>query len=201
MKKAISGFTIVELLVVIIVIAILATISVMTYRGVVQRAKSVQVVANMDGWAKSLQMVATFGEQWPGVITGTNQVSSFFCLGEASDFPADSVFAEVACVKYEYDSGFVFSYIHNEAEFASWPAGIDRPSGQAVQTKIRQSGSTVTIHARGFLGVRMRYAGQPETFHVMYFPQTQGACAQGYASSPNTVGSLEGETCSRTFTR
>lgn len=42
MRKSVSGFTIVELLIVIIVIAILATISVVAYNGVQQRAKFTQ---------------------------------------------------------------------------------------------------------------------------------------------------------------
>lgn len=44
--KASKGFTIVELLIVIIVIAVLAAITVVTYRGVQERAKTTQSLSN-----------------------------------------------------------------------------------------------------------------------------------------------------------
>lgn len=56
MRKSVSGFTIVELLIVIIVIAILATISVVAYNGVRQRAKFTQQEAEVDKVGRAVQL-------------------------------------------------------------------------------------------------------------------------------------------------
>lgn len=56
MKKTMSGFTIVELLIVIVVIAILATISVVAYNGIQNRAKYTQQVTEIDRVGKAIQL-------------------------------------------------------------------------------------------------------------------------------------------------
>jgi prepilin-type N-terminal cleavage/methylation domain-containing protein len=50
-----SGFTIVELLIVIVVIAILATISIVAYSGIQQRAKNARVAAGVQQYVKAIQ--------------------------------------------------------------------------------------------------------------------------------------------------
>ncbi|MFZ1243267.1 MAG: prepilin-type N-terminal cleavage/methylation domain-containing protein [Candidatus Saccharimonas sp.] len=72
------GFTIVELLVVIVVIAILAAISIVAYNGVQQRARNSARVSEAQEWVKILNMYAA--------TTGTYPFSSGSrCLGY--DFP------------------------------------------------------------------------------------------------------------------
>lgn len=51
-----AGFTIVELLIVIVVIAILAAISIATYSGIQARAKLTHQVANLDKIGKAIQL-------------------------------------------------------------------------------------------------------------------------------------------------
>ncbi len=51
-----KGFTIVELLIVIVVIAILATISIVTYNGIQQRAKLARQTAAIDRIGKAIQL-------------------------------------------------------------------------------------------------------------------------------------------------
>lgn len=58
MKKTMSGFTIVELLIVIVVIAILAAISVVAYSGVQQRAKAASVVSTLKATEKAFRLLA-----------------------------------------------------------------------------------------------------------------------------------------------
>ena len=50
------GFTIVELLIVIVVIAILATISIIAYNGIQTRAENTKTVSATSLWVKALQM-------------------------------------------------------------------------------------------------------------------------------------------------
>lgn len=58
MTKTIRGFTIVELLIVIVVIAILAAISVMVYGGIQNRANNSVVVNDLKQVVKKFQLAA-----------------------------------------------------------------------------------------------------------------------------------------------
>lgn len=56
MRKATSGFTIVELLIVIVVIAILAAISVVAYNGIQERANGAAITSQAGAYVKGLQL-------------------------------------------------------------------------------------------------------------------------------------------------
>ncbi len=56
MKKSVSGFTIVELLIVIVVIAILAAITVVAYNGIQTRARITQQTTEADKIGKAIQL-------------------------------------------------------------------------------------------------------------------------------------------------
>ena len=61
-KKRITGFTIVELLVVIVVIAILATITIVSYTGISTKATAAVIQSDLDNASKRLKMYqATYG--------------------------------------------------------------------------------------------------------------------------------------------
>lgn len=76
MHKKLSGFTIVELLIVIVVIAILAAISIVAYNGIQQRAKNTQTHQAVTAWIKAINLYRQANDgKWP---PGTNWV----CLGE-----------------------------------------------------------------------------------------------------------------------
>jgi len=77
MLKTKSGFTIVELLIVIVVIAILAAISIIAYNGIQTRADNAKTVAAVSAWAKALQMYNAELGTWP---TGNS------CLGTLTTY-------------------------------------------------------------------------------------------------------------------
>ncbi len=56
MKKSVSGFTIVELLIVIVVIGILAAITIVAYNGVQNRASDTSVQSDLRNIAKQLEV-------------------------------------------------------------------------------------------------------------------------------------------------
>jgi prepilin-type N-terminal cleavage/methylation domain-containing protein len=74
-----SGFTIVELLIVIIVIAILATIVITAYNGVQTRAKNTKTVSAVEAWAKAVRFYE---------IQEGDMPDQFTCLGNSDTYPS-----------------------------------------------------------------------------------------------------------------
>ena len=74
MRKSTSGFTIVELLIVIVVIGVLAAISVVAYNGIQQRALNAQIV----GAAKTYKQAFDAYTAQNGQLPPSN--NSNFCL-------------------------------------------------------------------------------------------------------------------------
>ena len=60
------GFTIVELLIVIVVIGILAAITIVAYNGIQQRARNTQTVNAITGWVKALKLYEADNGSMPG---------------------------------------------------------------------------------------------------------------------------------------
>ena len=82
-KKS-PGFTIVELLIVIIVIAILATLIITAYNGVQAKARNTQRIAAAKDWQKIItEYVVDYGE-YPTNIMGA---AATYCLGDG--YPTD----------------------------------------------------------------------------------------------------------------
>ena len=80
------GFTIVELLIVIVIIGILAAITVVAYNGIQQRANNTARVNEAKQWERILMTYATTYGKYPDVL------NSSMCLGEGfPDVNADSV--------------------------------------------------------------------------------------------------------------
>lgn len=76
MRKNTSGFTLVELLIVIVIIAILAAITIVAYNGVQQRAVNSQVLAAVSTYKKGLILYYGDNSAWP--TPSANMV----CLGQ-----------------------------------------------------------------------------------------------------------------------
>ena len=78
MNKSRSGFTIVELLIVIVVIGILAAITVVAYRGIQSRAQSAAALSVVDSYQKVLEMYKATNGYYPLPSVG----GGYACLGE-----------------------------------------------------------------------------------------------------------------------
>jgi len=76
MRKTTSGFTIVELLIVIVVIGILAAITIVAYNGIQQRSNNAAVI---DAASKSLRMLQAYV-----AASGTPPATSVACITMAS---------------------------------------------------------------------------------------------------------------------
>lgn len=64
-----DGFTIVELLIVIVVIAILATISIVAYNGIQNRAHDTAVKSDLSNFAKIIEIQKTYSGTYPATLT------------------------------------------------------------------------------------------------------------------------------------
>lgn len=89
-----QGFTIIELLIVVVALAILAMISIMGYNFVIERAKNAQTKQALAQWVRILRIYRAETGGFPSYGSS--------CLGLASDFPADSLFADKLCQKTQF---------------------------------------------------------------------------------------------------
>lgn len=87
--KKTHGFTLVEMIVVVIVIAILAMITIVAYNGAQMRAKNSQWATSLASWTKVIQLYKINTGKWPS--TG----AYWSCLGNS--FPASDGFASNEC--------------------------------------------------------------------------------------------------------
>ncbi|MEO5949364.1 MAG: prepilin-type N-terminal cleavage/methylation domain-containing protein, partial [Candidatus Saccharimonas sp.] len=101
------GFTIVELLVVIVVIAVLAAVTVSAYNGMQARSINSQVLNSVENWEKILKMYK--------VLNGTYPLSDYNCLTSFStDFPAGNGLAASECM-HGYPYAPTFSAVYSNA--------------------------------------------------------------------------------------
>lgn len=87
--KSMKGFTIVELLIVIVVIAILATISTLTFSGIQTRAENTKTVQAVGEYGKALRAYAT--------INGTYPYMAYPCLATSGARCANMTDVSGAC--------------------------------------------------------------------------------------------------------
>jgi len=74
-KQPLRGFTIVELLIVIVVIGILAAITIVAYNGIQQRAKTTTLTADLRSAANQLKIDQVNNNAYPATITAANSGS------------------------------------------------------------------------------------------------------------------------------
>ncbi|MES2876119.1 MAG: type II secretion system protein [Patescibacteria group bacterium] len=87
-----TGFTIVELLIVIVVIGILAAITIVAFNGIQQRARNTQRVTVAKDWQKIITAYATTNTSYP-----SGMINNHYCLG-SEGYPTNfDVNADVDC--------------------------------------------------------------------------------------------------------
>lgn len=185
LKQKQPGFTIVELLIVIVVIAILATISVVSYRGIQQRAVTVAYTSAVDQWDKFLQMEIALAGTLPPFTGGV-------CLGRATtDFPEGDGFDAEACLTEEFE-GVSGSITYNSSYLAGFQNKSIPISGLLPKTNYTNSANGRVYAGRGVIlisnaSIRM--------YVLQWIPQVSGQCGRGAGSASATPGALTGDIC------
>lgn len=107
MKKTTSGFTIVELLIVIVIIAILAAITIVAYNGIQQRARNSQTATTIQAYKKALIQYAIEHQAYA--------TSGNACLGD--DYPDTGVYTAANarnCFRSNSAAGVINTSFNNE---------------------------------------------------------------------------------------
>lgn len=101
MRKTTSGFTIVELLIVIVIIGILAAVTIVAYNGIQQRARNAQIANGVKTYQKALVSYAIDNHAYPGdhVCLGGTYPSAKCWNGPNGTFTTSSP-VDTALAKY-----------------------------------------------------------------------------------------------------
>ena len=111
MARQAQGFTIVELLIVIVVIAILASITVVAFNGISARTSNSKIMADVKSYEKLIRSYFIQKGTPPYVPVG----NAWVCLGKTADYPAISGWAAGQC----YDeSGTTYDAYANDTHYA-----------------------------------------------------------------------------------
>lgn len=108
-----KGFTLVELLIVIVIIAILAAITIVAYNGIQRRATNVSITSALSSTYKQLQLYRADHDEYP-------QGSGPYCLS-----------TDNKCTQYNGNpvtfgnSDFLTSFTSNSKPIDVWPGGSD----------------------------------------------------------------------------
>ncbi len=130
-KLARSGFTIVELLIVVVVIAILAAITIVSYNGITQKANASAAKSVAATWQKKLELYYAEEGRYPVAITselaadasksyyidnsstinaaptstnGTKRVQVQACAASGTTAPTPSTVAAAKIIYYDFDT-------------------------------------------------------------------------------------------------
>lgn len=172
------GFTIVELLVVVVVIAILAAITIVSYNGIIARAENTKLLANVDAWTKTLLLYKAEKGVFPN--TSPTNASQNFCLGstfeQTTDFGLNKciLISDTSAGLVDYDNGF-----NNDPAFNTLIRNtVDIPTSERPPLFI--TSGTFSMKQRGLL-----YIVSPGSQTATLFYDTKGdvECARGQKTS------------------
>lgn len=172
------GFTIVELLVVIVIIAVLASVTVVAYNGVQNRAKNSAILSSVASWQRILKLYKSG--------TGSYPTYGSTCLGAATDYPASGVFAAGEC-----------QYISTYSMTVNATAMADITSKLVTTVSPLPTAVTMTLsgQAAGYTNARTRgllyevMSVSPDQGAIRYYLVGAGQnCAPGVVYLAGTAG-------------
>lgn len=173
------GFTIVELLIVIVVIAILAALTTVAYNGITKRAQTAAYVSAADQLEKTLRLAAV---QDPGITTKPTPTSpDFICFGTAEDYPADAPFGAGDCyVAYDADGNETERYSIS-SDFATQLTSTQFASRIGELPRVSYSANGAKAISRGISGY-LREFGSPNgqtALMMQWITPDRSSCSRG----------------------
>lgn len=122
------GFTLVELLIVIVIIAILAAVSIVAYNGITKRANNAARAQELKQWEKMFEMYKTVHDTYPEVTvsSGTGHKDGYYCLG--TDFPEGACRAYEDTGLYTYEESYSADLMDALREVGTLPQGTRKPT-------------------------------------------------------------------------
>lgn len=164
------GFTIVELLIVVVVIAVLAAITIVAYNGIQKRAGTATYAAAVDGLEKQIRLAITSG--------ALSSDTTFYqtCLGEAKDYPATANFPAGSCLNMTSSPSSGVTLDTSKVDMLR-SAGVTIPSGLPMYEGHHPSGDQ-SIWTRGVL-IQHSRALQHDQVVLIWFPADTSACGRG----------------------
>ena len=165
------GFTIVELLIVIVVIGVLAAITIVAYNGIQKRARTVAATAAVDAWEKWIRSEIAL----TGTLPKTN--STYVCLTKSEDeLPETSDFARGTCVTFGTEDAPVFSYNGDVmSKFQTPPPDIDFPTSHINLS----SGESVVSRAPILMSYESPGQGYAGLAGISWYTESPDDCGRG----------------------
>lgn len=167
-KQARTGFTIVELLIVIVVIAILAAITIVAYNGIQQRARNAQIASVVSAYKKALIQYAIEKQTYP---TNTSA-----CLGD--DYPETGAYTDAngrRCFRSSSVAGVLNTAFNNEIK-PYLSNKVPTPSN----TVFGNGSSPWSLRGAAFLSASgLIINGTPNPWVLIYAVEGQTQCPVG----------------------
>ena len=91
-----SGFTVIEILVVILVIGIISTISIVVYGNIQKNAQTSKITSATRNFHQGIKLYALRNNTLP--VVGLKNGWNYMCLGRTEDYPANATFQSGECI-------------------------------------------------------------------------------------------------------
>lgn len=142
MKKTSSGFTIVELLIVIVVIGILAAITIVAYNGIQSRGRDAQRLSEMDRFKKSLEVYYIDNGVYPQCAGSTDVCTSTSGYGSNITTLPITPAVKLDPLNVNTSYGYYYARAHTKAATGD-PVSTGDPKDYVVAMRLENNGGTV----------------------------------------------------------